>query len=428
MLTEEQKAARKEKAESAVQGMIDKKFEPWMAKNDAERKTLTENHETMCLQIEAMTESMKAHNSIGLPGAEDAVEKGKFKYSRFVYGLLTKDLEKFAPQEYDYIKEMHKAANKGPELDALDRMLKTQQLGSDITGGYLVAPQIAGELIEDLRDMPRLAQLGAQTIANIGGSEFQMPKKTSAATIAQYGEGTAPSASTINFGQVTMRPHRSKGLVRVSKDLAMLANPDVENIVRNDLLLGHALNIDALGWRGTGAANQPTGLVNQGTGLNTSSFSSGAVTMALLHTFPDMIEQDLALKDGGRFAFVFNPRTLAVIRQLTNAVTGDYFFRPDAWDSAKPTILGYPFTTSNQVPKNLTVGAVADLAEVYFGNWAEAILGYWGGLEIVPITEGNLASTDAAVMLDEVWFYSVMRWDIMFRHNQSFTICSDCSS
>jgi len=429
-LTVEQKAAAREKSRNEIQGMIDKSVAVETAKTEEMRKKLEADQADFQLKVKAWEESMNAHQrAISLPGAElDQKGKKKFSFARFAAAVAKGSVEKYAPQEFDYIKETHKAAGKESELRELEYKLKTQQLGVDSTGGYLVAPQISSELIEDLRDKPLLSQMGARTIANITGGEFRMPKKTGAGTIYYVAEGTAPTASTLTFGQSTMRPHRAKALIRVSNDLEALANPDIDAIVRSDLNLGFALSVDLKGFRGTGSADEPTGLINAGSGLNTVS-CAGAVTMAKLHDFPAAIEQDLALQmEGGRFSWVFNPRTMNVIRQFTNAVTGDYFFRPEAWGMQKPSILGYPFFTSNQVPKTLSTGGLTNVAEVYFGNWAECIIGYWGGLELQAFNQVNLSSTAAAALLDEIWIYAVLKYDVMFRHNESFCVCTDTTS
>lgn len=426
-LTKEQIAVRQKEAEEKIASMIDDRVEPHMAKTAEVYEAMTKAQEEFVLKMAAWEDSMAKRN-VGLPGSEGAAESGEFYFGRFINALKMGNVEQHAPAEYDYIKEMHKVAGKEAELKELDRMLKTQTMGSDAAGGYLIAPQIAAGLIDTLRDMPLISQLGATMIPNITGNPYRLPTQTGNATVDMYAEGGAPTASTLAFGQKNMTPHRAKALVRISNDVEMLSNPAIEGIVKADIAKGLSLNIDSMAWRGSGSSNEPTGLINIGSGLNTSSFSNGAVTMALLHTFAAAIEQDLALKQGGKFAFCFNPRTIDVVRQLTNSVTGDYFFRPDAWDVQKPTILGYPFFTSNLVPKNVTVGATGDLAEIYFGDWSEMVIGYWGGLEIKNFDQANLAGTASANILDETWIYAQMKFDVAVRHPQAFCVTTDCSS
>ena len=44
---------------------------------------------------------------------------------------------------------------------------------------------------------------------------------------------------------------------------------------------------------------------------------------------------------------------------------------------------GYPIFTTAQVRTNLTKASGSDLAEVYFANWADVVIGIWGNLEIL---------------------------------------------
>ena len=422
--------AKKLKAQEAVQGMIDEKLEEsGIAKTPEALDALKKNQEEMTLKLEAWEKSMSSMRSkFALPGAEEEAKKGKFSYGRLAGALKRGNLAKYAPYEYDLIKEYHKVAGEESELAELDAMTKTsQQLGVDTTGGYLVGPEISSELIENLRDRPLLSKLGARVISGIKGGEFRMPKKTGSATMYHVAEGTAPTESNLTFGQVTMRPHVVKALVRVSDNLNLLSNPDIEAIVRDDITLGMALSMDLKGFRGSGSSSEPTGLVNLGTGLNSVSCGPGAITLAKLHEFPATIEQDLALKEDGSYAYVFNPRTIDVVRQLKDSY-GRYHFRPDTYAEQKMTILGHPFYTSNQVPKNLTVGGTSNCAEIYFGNWKEFIIGIWGTLRFKVFDQANLASGAAAGLLDELWFYVVAMYDVMVRHNESFAICTDTSS
>jgi len=419
---EEAKAKRREDSIAAVKEMVSEEV-------DEKVKGMVEGQAAMANKLEAWEKSMVAHSEkMSLPGSEDAVKKGLFSLPRLMLALRKGNAEKHAPAEYDYIKELHKLGGKEEQLKQLDRMLKTQTLGSDSAGGYLVAEQLSSEYIEDLRDKPKLLQHGARMITGLKGGTFKMPKKTGTSTVYHVAEGTAPTASSLTFGQEVMTPHRAKSLVRLSNDLEMMSNLDVQAIIKDDINSNFALDLDDMGLRGTGSSNEPLGIANQPTGLNLVSASAGAITLALLNNFFEYIEQDKALMEDGNFAYGFNPRTIAVVRKFTGSVNTEYLFRPETWAMPKPTILGYPYFVTSQIPNNITVGGTANCAEVYFGNWKELIYGVWGGLELQAFNQVNLAGTDAAAMLDEVWVYCVLRYDCMVRHAESFSFMSNTTS
>lgn len=421
---EEVKAKRREESEAAVRAIVDETV-------DSKTGEIVKGMEAFANRMGEWEKSMVAHSEkMSLPGSEDAVEKGLFSLPRLIVALKRGNVEQHAPAEYDYIKELHKKCGNDEveKLKALDYMLKTQTMGSDAAGGYLVAEQLSSEYIEDLRDKPKLLQHGARMITGLKAGTFKMPKKTGSSTVEHVAEGTAPSASSITFGQEVMTPHRAKSLVRLSNDLEMMSNLDVQGIIKDDILSNFALDMDSMGLRGTGSSNEPLGIANQPSGLNTVDASAGAITLAMLNLFSEYIEQDKALMEDGNFAFGFNPRTIAVVRKFVGSVNTEYLFRPDTWEFAKPTLLGYPYFITSQIPNNVTVGAVSDCAEVYFGNWKELIYGVWGGLELQAFSQVNLSSTDAAALMDEVWVYCVMRYDCMVRHAESFSFMSDTTS
>jgi hypothetical protein len=74
---------------------------------------------------------------------------------------------------------------------------------------------------------------------------------------------------------------------------------------------------------------------------------------------------------------------------------------------------------SNQVSSTLTKGTAEDVCSaIFFGNWADLILGMWGGLDIMvdPYTHST-SGTMRVVALQDV--------DFGVRHAQSFAAMLD---
>jgi hypothetical protein len=82
---------------------------------------------------------------------------------------------------------------------------------------------------------------------------------------------------------------------------------------------------------------------------------------------------------------------------------------------------GYPFHVTNQVSSTLTKGSgtgVGVCSAIFFGNWADLIIGMWGGLDILvdPYT-GGTAGTVRVIALQDV--------DVAVRHAESFAAMLD---
>ena len=82
-------------------------------------------------------------------------------------------------------------------------------------------------------------------------------------------------------------------------------------------------------------------------------------------------------------------------------------------------MLGYDAVVTNTVPHTLTKGSAAGVCSaIMFGNWADMILGMWGGLDIMldPYTHST-SGTKRVVALQDV--------DVAIRRVASFSAMKD---
>jgi hypothetical protein len=82
-------------------------------------------------------------------------------------------------------------------------------------------------------------------------------------------------------------------------------------------------------------------------------------------------------------------------------------------------VLGYDAAVSNAVPNTLTKGSASGVCSaIAFGNWADMLIGMWGGLDIMldPYT-GAVSGTKRVVALQDV--------DVALRRVASFAAMKD---
>lgn len=82
-------------------------------------------------------------------------------------------------------------------------------------------------------------------------------------------------------------------------------------------------------------------------------------------------------------------------------------------------VLGYSAVTSNAVPSALTKGTASGICSaIAFGNWADLMIGMWGGLDVMldPYA-GATSGTKRVIALQDV--------DVAFRHVTSFSAMLD---
>ncbi len=345
------------------------------------------------------------------PGAEGG-SKDKFSLFKACQAIASRDFT-YAPYE----QEVMTAAR-----------VKAQAAGVDIAGGFLVPNQALGGIIELLRNNLAVTTLGATMLMDLVGAPVEIPKQTTASTAFWTEENSPISESQIQFGQLQMNPKGLAALVKMSNRSIRLSNPALENLVRTDITEQIALALDLAALRGTGVAGQPLGVVNQ-PGIVTVDFDvdgAGASSNPSYERAYDMegvLEDANALK--GKLGFVMSPavkRTFGKLRTGTGAATelnnGQFLQTVPMTSPHISALLGYPFATSTQMPTNIGTGGT--FGDMIFGNWADLLIGMWGGMRLMASQEAGTAFAS-----DQTWVRAIVDTDIAIRRVESFTVAID---
>lgn len=279
-------------------------------------------------------------------------------------------------------------------------------------GGNTVATNLlASSFIELLRNKLAVAGMGAQMLTGLSGN-IAIPRATGGATAYWVAESGAPTESQAAFDQVTMTPKTVGAYSDISRKLLLQSSIDVEGFVRNDLATVLALAIDLAAINGTGASNQPLGI------LATSGIGDVAGgTNGLAPTWAHIVEleSDIAIAnaDVGTMGYLTNAKVRGKLK-TTSKVSGQNGF---IWEDGM--LNGYKASVSNQVPSNLTKGTSSGVCSaIIFGNWSDLIIGQWGTLDLmVDPYSGSTSGTVRVVALQDV--------DIAVRNAVSFSAMLD---
>lgn len=279
----------------------------------------------------------------------------------------------------------------------LARSMKALAEGTGSSGGYLVPAWVSAEILALVRSQSAVMQMKPRVLQV--GKEMLLTSLSSGAT-AYYlaGENSSIPPSEETFDQAPLlKPTELGALVPISLRLLRDAddNPDVEDIIREDLAEVMALRQDLAFLRGTGTLGEPRGV------LNTPGLTPGPTVPAngVAVTFSLMKEIVASVRDAGaamrRPGFILHPKVVSALDRLTDA-DGHFFSESDnllKLDEAgtRGTVGGVPFVTSRQIPTNLTRGASTNATEIYFGDWSEAFIGENQGLVIE--TSGDASYT-----------------------------------
>jgi HK97 family phage major capsid protein len=248
-------------------------------------------------------------------------------------------------------------------------------VGTNSAGGFTVATDLlAASFIEMLRNRSVVQRAGATVLNGLVGN-VAIPKQSGAATAYWVAESGAPTESQQTLAQVTMSPKTVGAYTDFSRKLMIQSSIDIESMVRRDLATVIALAIDTAALYGTGANNQPTGIKLQ-SGINTKDFAATNPTFAELVGMESELATDNA--DIGTMTYLFNPAQRGALKTTEKSSTSAGQF---VWESGN-TVNGYRTEVSSQV----TAG------DVFFGNFADLLIGFFSGLDLMVDPYSNSTS------------------------------------
>lgn len=307
------------------------------------------------------------------------------------------------------------------DADAARAAYAVGTAGTGTTGGTLVATDLlAGSFIDLLRNKARVVQLGARMLSGLVGN-VDIPRQTGATATYWVGEAEAITEAEGNFDKVTMTPKTLGARSQMSRTVMMQSTPDIEVLVRNDLAAQMALGIDLAAISGTGADDQPRGILNtSGIGAVVGGTNGAAITIDHLIDLETSIAA--ANADEGNLAYLTNSKMVGALKKL-KSTTGEYLWTGSAQGQRSGTpgeINGYAVARSNQVSSTGSKGTSTGVCStVVFGNWSDLVIGEWGVLEVLANPYGagfNSGSIDIRAM---------QTVDMVLRHPASFAAMTD---
>jgi HK97 family phage major capsid protein/HK97 family phage prohead protease len=345
----------------------------------------------------------------------------QFSFMRAIRAQMDPKLAAEAGLEIEASKAWARMLGKEPEglfvpYDVLTRGLT---VGTDSAGGYMKpTDHLGGSFIELLRNRMLVKRLGATILSSLRG-DVAIPSQTGGATAYWVAEGGNVTASQQTLGQVTLSPKTVGGLTEFTRKLMLQASPDVEMMVRSDLAQVLAVEIDRAAINGSGASNEPTGILNT-TGIgDVAGGTNGAAP-----TWDNILDLESALAlanaDLGSLGYLTNNSVRRKLKSTTKIASST--FSDFIWENGNDEFArmnGYRAAASENVPSDLDKGTSTGVCSaIIFGNFADLIIGDWGGLDILVDPYTNSASGGIRIV-------AMQDIDIAVRHAASFAAMQD---
>lgn len=303
-------------------------------------------------------------------------------------------------------------------LVPLEVLKRDMVVGTDTAGGYLVATDLlAANFIEILSNRMLTRTLGAITLPGLVG-DVAIPKQTGGATAYWVAESGAPTESTPVLGQLALSPKTCGAWTDLSRKLLKQSSIGVEAFVRGDLARTLALALDAAGLAGTGASNQPTGILST-TGIGDVAGGDNGLAPAWSHVVDLETEVAIDNADVGALAYLTNAKVRGKLKQTEKTSNTGLFVWENGVEAGYGLLNGYRAGVSNQVPSTLDKGTSTGVCSaMIFGNWADLIYGLWGTVDITvdPYTNSTSGTVRVVALQDA---------DVGVRHPESFAAMQD---
>lgn len=284
---------------------------------------------------------------------------------------------------------------------------ETRVVLSGTTGSGAIPTDHRDDLLVDaLRAASVVNALGATVLNGLTGN-VSIPAVDVGGTAAWIAENGSLSAVDWDINARTLTPRHVGCLTEFSRNMVLQASPDVENLARRDFARALAAAVDAAALVG-GGSNEPHGVGSTVTPTTfaTPTWAEGLAMIASIATANAL---------GGSLGWAGHP---AVSKKLQSTVrvasTDSRFIQEDP-----RSLYGYPYFNSTALTGN---GSPADRAAV-FGDFSSLIVGYWGGVDILP--NGFISG---AYEKGNIQVRGLLSADVALRHNESFAYAKDMNT
>lgn len=302
-------------------------------------------------------------------------------------------------KQADEYKALQSWAQKGrTEMDSELKALMRSDV--DVAGGFLAPTEFDNALIKEIVELDPIRSLARVTV--IGSKAIEMAVRTDIPRATYEGEAVAASEDGSTYRLVTATPYRQTLKIPITLDLLMNSAFDMESELMGDARVGFAEGEGQGFVAGTGhkvpegVTQNATVIANLTVGTDLSAIDTTDAT-----EFADAIIAITGeLKVGYNATYLMHRRTMARIRQLRDAVGGQFLWQPGLNGPVSNTINGYPYVLTPSLSPWDSVGGDIML----FGDFSR-------GYRIIDRTGLAIVRDDVTRAGEAIVLFVMHRWN-----------------
>lgn len=261
------------------------------------------------------------------------------------------------------------------------------------------------QYIGALRNKLLARRLGVRVLTGLSGN-VTIPKYASGTSVGWVAEGGTLSGRDMSFDTVTLSPKHAGGITEMSRQLLQQSSPDVEQLVRDDLMAMIAQAIDSAIIYG-GGANEPSGiLASIGSNGGVQAVSLSSLTWAGVLGMVEKIE--LANLEAAHWLTSPTVKTKLASTLKETGLPG-YLLEGGR-------MADLPLYATNQIQDD------SDGGKLILGDFSQVLLGVWSEVDLLVNPYEASAYEKGAVKVR-----AMSTVDVAIRHPQAFVVATDVS-
>ena len=266
-------------------------------------------------------------------------------------------------------------------------------------GGMVIATEKAG-LLDDFFNASVMRSAGATVLEGLVGN-LDIPRLVSGTAPVKRTENEAAGEYTPTTAKLSLTPKRLPAFVDISEQLLKQSPQAIEAIVRAHITNQMLAVQEAAFFHGSGTSEANGIAGTSGIGSVVGGANGAAPTWAHIVGLETAVDANNAVF--GNLHYVSNGQIRGKLKQTAKISSTDSLTILD--DRNGGLLNGYSPLWTNAVSRTLTKGSSGAVASaIFFGNFADYWIGYWGGISLELIRDSASAKTGTYCLVASTYY------------------------
>lgn len=266
-------------------------------------------------------------------------------------------------------------------------------------GGMIIATEKAG-LLDDFFNASVMRSAGATVLEGLVGN-LDIPRLVSGTAPVKKTENQAAGEYTPTTAKLSLTPKRLPAFIDISEQLLKQSPQAIEAIVRAHITNQMLAVQEAAFFHGNGTSEANGIAGTSGIGSVVGGTNGAAPTWAHIVGLETAVDANNAVF--GNLHYVSNGQIRGKLKQTAKISSTDSLTILD--DRNGGLLNGYSPLWTNAVSRTLTKGSSGAVASaIFFGNFADYWIGYWGGISLELIRDSASAKTGTYCLVASTYY------------------------